>query len=129
MPALVEQSLASLLPTVSFLPPDLISLASSLLAQSRAKASSLKPEEEIARTYACAHIACARLQRHLDLEIGKPAPPVKSRVYEKLYKYLDSALSTPRTPQKNRFRDVVSASENQKKEQQQQQAASRMPTT
>lgn len=109
MPAPVELALASLLPTVAFLPPDLISLANSLLSQSRAKAASLKPEEEIGRTYACAHIACERQKKRLDLEIGKPAPPVKPRVYEKLYRYLDGALTTsvPRTPTTNRVKDAV----------------------
>ncbi|KAK4501290.1 hypothetical protein PRZ48_007097 [Zasmidium cellare] len=109
MPAPVELALATLLPTVAFLPPDLISLASSLLSQSRAKAASLKPEEEIGRTYACAHIACERLKKRLDLEIGRPTPPVKPRTYEKLYKYLDGALTTtiPRTPTTNRVKDAV----------------------
>ncbi|KAF2160690.1 hypothetical protein M409DRAFT_70233 [Zasmidium cellare ATCC 36951] len=109
MPAPVELALATLLPTVAFLPPDLISLAGSLLSQSRVIAASLKPEEEIARTYACAHIACERLKKRLDLEIGKPTPPVKPRTYDKLYKYLDGALttSTPRTPTTNRVKDAV----------------------
>lgn len=109
MPTPVELALASLLPTVAFLPPDLISLANSLLSQSRAKAASLKPEEEIARTYACAHIACERLQKRLLLEVGKPAPPAKPRVYEKLHRYLDGALTTsvPRTPTANRVKDAV----------------------
>ena len=112
MPAPIELALASLLPTIGFLPPDLIALANSLLSQSRAKAASLKPEEEIGRTYACAHIACNRSAKRLDLEVGKPAPPVKPRVYDKLYKYLDSALTTtrqqnaPRTPQTNRVKNV-----------------------
>ncbi|EME43075.1 hypothetical protein DOTSEDRAFT_173704 [Dothistroma septosporum NZE10] len=112
MPTPVELALAGLLPTVAFLPPELIALASSLLSQSRAKAASLKPEEEIGRTYACAHIACNRSAKRLDLEVGKPAPPVKPRVYDKLYKYLDSALTTtrqqnaPRTPQMNKVKDV-----------------------
>ncbi|KAK4621571.1 hypothetical protein CLAFUW4_06941 [Fulvia fulva] len=112
MPTPVELALSSLLPTIAYLPPDLIALASSLLSQSRAKAASLKPEEEIGRTYACAHIACNRSAKRLDLEVGKPAPPVKPRVYDKLYKYLDSALTTtrqqnaPRTPQTNRVKDV-----------------------
>lgn len=57
----IEQTLLSLLPGQNDdLPPQLVSLASSLLAQSRHRASTLKAEEEIARTYACAHIACDR---------------------------------------------------------------------
>jgi len=56
-----EQALLSLLPTHnSILPQPLIELASSLLAQSRHRATILKAEEEIARPYACAHIACDR---------------------------------------------------------------------
>lgn len=109
MPAPVELALASLLPTVAYLPPDLISLANSLLSQSRAKTALLKPEEEIGRTYACAHIACERQKKRLDLELGKPTPPVKPRVYEKLYRYLDGLLTTsvPRTPTTNRVKDAV----------------------
>lgn len=57
----VEQALTSLIPRHNdALPPELVELASSLLAQSRNKASNLKAEEEIGRTYACANIACER---------------------------------------------------------------------
>jgi origin recognition complex subunit 6 len=57
----VEQALATLLPThASEIPPELLSLAQSLVAQSRSYATSLKPEEEIARPFACAEIACRR---------------------------------------------------------------------
>lgn len=57
----VEQALASLIPRYNgSLPPELVELASSLLALSRSKASNLKAEEEIGRTYACANIACER---------------------------------------------------------------------
>ena len=100
MPAPVELSLASLLPTISFLPPDLIALANSLVSQSRSKAASLNRDEEIARTYACCHLACKRLAKQLDLEIGKPSPPVAPRVYTKLLGYLEGVLGrsggTPR---------------------------------
>lgn len=59
----VEQALLSLLPTQnSNLPPALVELANSLLTQSRTKASTLKAEEEIARTYACANLACDRYE-------------------------------------------------------------------
>ena len=105
MPTPIELTLSSLLPTVSFLPPELIALSTSLLAQSRSKAASLKPEEEIGRTYACCHIACQRLGHKLALEIAKPAPPVKPRVYNKLHTYLNSVLkttATPRTPNAKR---------------------------
>lgn len=57
----ITQSLTGLIPTLNGpLPPSLIELAISLLAQSRSRASSLKGEEEIARSYACANIACER---------------------------------------------------------------------
>ena len=57
----IEQALLSLLPTNNAeLPRPLLDLAGSLLAQSRLRASTLKAEEDIARTYACAHIACDR---------------------------------------------------------------------
>lgn len=57
----VEQALATLLPSyANELPLELLSLAQSLVAQSRSYSASLKPEEEIARPYACAEIACKR---------------------------------------------------------------------
>lgn len=57
----VEQALATLLPThADDMPHELVSLARALLAQSRSYAASLKPEEEIARPWACAEIACKR---------------------------------------------------------------------
>lgn len=57
----VEQALATLVPThAGDLPQELLSLATSLVAQSRSFSASLKPEEEIARPYACAEIACRR---------------------------------------------------------------------
>lgn len=56
----IEQTLSNLIPRWSEdLPIELIDLARSLLAQSRTKCT-LKPEEEIARTYACANLACER---------------------------------------------------------------------
>ncbi|KAL8731590.1 MAG: hypothetical protein Q9166_003278 [cf. Caloplaca sp. 2 TL-2023] len=60
----ISQALASLVPGWnSALPPELLELAASLLAQSRNQASSLKAEEEIARTYTCSHLACERAAR------------------------------------------------------------------
>ncbi|KAK3713945.1 hypothetical protein LTR37_008195 [Vermiconidia calcicola] len=100
MPTPIELNLFSLIPTLSYLPDELTALASSLLAQSRNKAASLKPEEEIGRTYACCHIACQRLGHKLALEIAKPAPPVKPRVYAKLHAYLNTVLKTTATPKK-----------------------------
>ncbi len=59
----VVQALNGLVPSPSGpLPPELVELATSLLAQSRNKASSLKADEEIARSYACANIACERCE-------------------------------------------------------------------
>lgn len=58
----IIQALTVLVPTLSGpLPQELVELAISLLAQSRNKASNLKAEEEIARSYACANLACERL--------------------------------------------------------------------
>ncbi len=89
----VESSLSSLLPTLnSQLPPELIHLATSLLAQSRTRIS-LKPTEEIARPYACAEIACKRLQFKLKLPSiyngGSPLPP---KVYAKLLALMEKEL-------------------------------------
>ncbi|KAF2813502.1 uncharacterized protein BDZ99DRAFT_496476 [Mytilinidion resinicola] len=103
----IEQSLTGLIPTLSGpLPPDLINLALALLTQSRSKASSLKPEEEIARPYACAQIACERLKQRLDLPKIVSRPPCAPPVYKKLHAYLTTVLpqrqnrSAPSTPQK-----------------------------
>ncbi|KAI7192789.1 hypothetical protein KC343_g12394, partial [Hortaea werneckii] len=95
MPSPVELALISLLPTTSPIPSELIELSNSLVAQSRSRASSMKPEEEIGRTYTCCHIACERLGKKLSLELGKPSPPVKPALYKKLKTYLSSALRTP----------------------------------
>nr|OQO25192.1 hypothetical protein B0A51_06054 [Rachicladosporium sp. CCFEE 5018] len=103
MAAAIERSLYLIVPTAPSLPSSLINLASSLLAQSRAKVPKLKQEEEIARTYACCHLACERLKHKSDLEIGKIAPPCGPRVYKKLYGFLDSALPiAPATPKRKR---------------------------
>lgn len=107
MPSPIELALSSLLPTLSPLPNELTQLSTSLLAQSRTKASSLKPEEEIGRTYACCHIACERLGKKLALEIGKPMPPVQPRVYAKLKTYLGTCLRTPVTPRARRVEDKL----------------------
>ena len=112
----ITQALTSLVPALTGpLPPEMLELSASLLAQSRSKASSLKAEEEIARSYACANIACerwviarlpyewillsvtARLKQSLDLPKIESRPPCPPKVYQKLYKFLDSALpSGPR---------------------------------
>ena len=57
----VTQALAGLLTgRQGELPSELLELANALLAQSRSQASSLKADEEIARSYVCAHLACNR---------------------------------------------------------------------
>lgn len=62
----VQNDLLGLLPSITLpLPTELVNLAVSLLAQSRSKASTLKQDEEIARGYACAHIACERWAMYL----------------------------------------------------------------
>ncbi|KAM0430493.1 hypothetical protein ACHAPT_005840 [Fusarium lateritium] len=117
----IEQALLSLMPTYgSDLPPALVELAGSLLAQSRLHASTLKAEEEIARLYACANIACDRLKITLDLPPIEPRPPIPPRIYKRLYAHLDNILpnsaTTPgrttsgrtRTPS-SRFRDIGSS--------------------
>ena len=69
----VEQALNILLPThANDLPPELVSLALSLVAQSRSFSTSLKPEEEIARPHACAEIACKRCARGAALHVPHP---------------------------------------------------------
>ncbi|KAK5109507.1 hypothetical protein LTR62_006959 [Meristemomyces frigidus] len=105
----IETSLSSLLPTLSPLPSPLLDLAKSLLAQSRSKASSLKAEEEIGRTYACCHIACERLAKNLALDITKPTPPCAPRVYGKLKTYLGTVLKTAAntTPRTTRTEDKL----------------------
>ncbi|OJD37766.1 origin recognition complex subunit 6 [Diplodia corticola] len=95
----VEQALVGLVPAHNGpIPPELLNTAVSLLAQSRNKASSLRPEEEIARTYACAHLACERLKQRLNLPPIAPRPPIPPRAYKRVYAYLDSALTTTTTP-------------------------------
>ncbi|KAL8943917.1 MAG: hypothetical protein Q9211_000801 [Gyalolechia sp. 1 TL-2023] len=93
----IPQALESLIPELNGPPPqELLELAISLLAQSRNKASNLKAEEEIARSYACAHLACERLKQGLGLPKIQPHPPCPPKVYQKLYRHLDSALPAGR---------------------------------
>ncbi|OAA55811.1 Origin recognition complex, subunit 6 [Niveomyces insectorum RCEF 264] len=88
-----DQALHSLLPTHNgAFPPQLADLASSLLAQSRHRASTLKADEEIARPYACAHIACDRLKTVLNLPPFEPHPPIQPRLYKRLYTHLNTIL-------------------------------------
>lgn len=103
----VEPTLLSLLPTLpsaSSLPQPLVDLASSLLAQSRHNASTLKAEEEVARVYACAHIACERLKTGLDLPPIQARPPVPPRIYKRLYTHLDHILPQSSVAKSGRIR-------------------------
>ena len=59
----IEQTILSLMPTHGpQLPPRLVDSARTLLVQSRQRAATLKADEEIARLYACAHLACERYE-------------------------------------------------------------------
>jgi origin recognition complex subunit 6 len=88
----VETSLSSLLPTLNGdLPPELVHLATSLLAQSRTRIN-LKPTEEIARPYVCAEIACKRLLSRLKLPAAHGRPPLPPKVYAKLLDLLEKGL-------------------------------------
>lgn len=102
----IQQSLSSQLPThASKLPPQLIHLCESLLARSRQRASHLKPEEEIARAYACCEIACKRLRAQCRLPAVKTGgAPCKPAVYKKLVTFLERVLDdegAATTPQKS----------------------------
>ncbi|KAI3323930.1 hypothetical protein HD806DRAFT_78232 [Xylariaceae sp. AK1471] len=89
----LEPTLYSLLPNYSTtLPQPLLELASSLLAQSRNNAGTLKVDEEVARSYACAHIACERLKISLNLPPIQARPPIPPRLYKRLYAHLDNVL-------------------------------------
>ncbi|KAL4780990.1 origin recognition complex, subunit 6 [Aspergillus varians] len=90
----VEQALATLVPTHAHdIPRELLSLALSFVAQSRASSSSLKPDEEIARSFACAELACKRLARTLKLPPLLGHPPCPPRTYKKLYSFLEQSLN------------------------------------
>lgn len=74
----IEQALFSLMPTYGTdLPPSLADMAGSLLAQSRHRASTLKPDEEVARLYACAHLACDRC-----LPLPMTPPHLRAHLHE-----------------------------------------------
>ncbi|TRX89269.1 hypothetical protein FHL15_009842 [Xylaria flabelliformis] len=91
----LEPTLYSLLPSyATALPQPLLELASSLLAQSRHSAGALKVDEEVARSYACAHIACERLKISLDLPPIQVRPPIPPRLYRRLYTHLDNVLAS-----------------------------------
>ncbi|KAF2461051.1 origin recognition complex, subunit 6 [Lineolata rhizophorae] len=104
----IEQALTSLIPSINGpLPPELLTFAASLLAQSKTKARNLRPEEEISRTYACSNIACERLKQHLDLPKIEPRPPVPRRMYNRVFKYLDKQLADDSLSRPPRSTQVV----------------------
>ncbi|KAK2746971.1 hypothetical protein FQN57_002543 [Myotisia sp. PD_48] len=103
----IEQALVTLLPALAEeLPQELIQLASSLLAQSRSSGTSLKPEMEIARPYACAEIACKRLAKLLNLPSTSSRPPCPPRIYKKLYAYLEQSLTSTTSSSKRPAADI-----------------------
>ncbi|KAB8342739.1 hypothetical protein FH972_022337 [Carpinus fangiana] len=103
--AATSQNLHVLLPSYTrpTFPQELISLSQSLQALSRSRASTLKPDEEIARGFACCHLACERLKQKLNLPTITVSAPCGPRIYKKLFQFLDKALpeQTPTTPRKN----------------------------
>lgn len=93
-PTPIALALSTLLPTLAFPPPELTHLATALLLQSRSRAPRLKPEEEVARSFVCAHIACERFGkgREGEVEIGDVRPPCGVRVYARLKGFLEGVL-------------------------------------
>ncbi|KAI0545228.1 hypothetical protein F4679DRAFT_562104 [Xylaria curta] len=105
----LEPTLYSLLPSyATALPQPLLELASSLLAQSRHSAGALKVDEEVARSYACAHIACERLKISLDLPPIQVRPPIPPRLYKRLYTHLDNVLASASLARPGRVRTPTS---------------------
>ncbi|KAI1826928.1 hypothetical protein F4861DRAFT_21754 [Xylaria intraflava] len=101
----LEPVLYSLLPSYSTaLPQPLVELASSLLAHSRHSAGALKADEEVARPYACAHIACEKLKISLDLPPIQVRPPIPPRLYKRLYAHLENVLPSTAQDRPSRVR-------------------------
>ncbi|KAF8247423.1 hypothetical protein K440DRAFT_601278 [Wilcoxina mikolae CBS 423.85] len=99
----LELDLISLLPSLAGpIPLELLDLATSLLAQSRTRISNLKPQEEVARSYVCAHIACNRLKNSLDLPSIVPRPPLPKRAYDSLVSHFKKSLATSTSTSCNR---------------------------
>ncbi|KAI9728124.1 MAG: hypothetical protein M1828_004585 [Chrysothrix sp. TS-e1954] len=135
----VTSSLLSLLPTshytVATLPKPLVAQATSLQALSRSRASALKADEEIARTYACAHLAIEQYRSRSKpasggrgpLDVGEKGvvvkPPCGPQIYKKLKTYLGRVLLESQTagfegtvtPPSKRKRQPNSASTTAKK--------------
>ncbi|KAI1369024.1 hypothetical protein F5Y08DRAFT_294444 [Xylaria arbuscula] len=105
----LEPTLYSLLPSHSTaLPQPLLDLASSLLTQSRHNAGALKVDEEVARSYACAHLACERLKISLNLPPIQVRPPIPPRLYKRLYSHLDNVLPSTSLSKPGRIRTPTS---------------------
>ncbi|KAF8477471.1 origin recognition complex subunit 6-domain-containing protein [Kalaharituber pfeilii] len=99
----LENTLNGLIPThTGPIPRELVDLTASLLAASRQRVGTLRPEEEPARAYLCAHIACERLRFQLDLPQVQPKPPLPKRQYQVLYTQFQKALpgAQPSSPTK-----------------------------
>ncbi|KAG0634475.1 origin recognition complex subunit 6-domain-containing protein [Tuber brumale] len=91
----LESTLSGLIPSlVGPVPSELIDLSASLITQSRNRISNLKPAEEATRDYVCAHIACDRLRKKLDLPAIEPRPPLAKKAYGALYNQFHKALTT-----------------------------------
>ena len=105
----ISKSLSALLPSLPTPPPRLLNTAESLLALSRQRAAHLKPEEEIARAFACCEIACDRLRAQLRLPpTKKGGAPCKPVAYRKLFGYLEGVLGNDggNTPGKRKREDL-----------------------
>uniref|UniRef100_L2GG81 Origin recognition complex subunit 6 n=1 Tax=Colletotrichum fructicola (strain Nara gc5) TaxID=1213859 RepID=L2GG81_COLFN len=113
----IEQTLLSLMPQHGpALPPSLVELAGSLLAQSRHRASTLKADEEIGRLYACANIACdspapRSLQESTNASTptsttSSPTPPSIAPPARTALRAPDNATRTPHRPTPNKDRSL-----------------------
>ncbi|RPB19156.1 hypothetical protein L211DRAFT_661909 [Terfezia boudieri ATCC MYA-4762] len=96
----LETTLTGLIPTLTGpIPPELVNMAASLLALSRQRVGALKPEEESARAYLCAHIACERCGT-----TSPSRPPLPKRQYNLLHTQFSNALPAsgprPQSPTK-----------------------------
>ena len=111
-------ALSSLLPTLnSNIPPPLLTLTSSLLAQSHHHLP-LKPTDEIARPYLCAELACRRLASRLRLPPLHSRPPCAPRVYSRLLEQAEASLPAGggATPRKRKLDDASSPAAKKKKD-------------
>ncbi|KAI0999815.1 hypothetical protein K3495_g8384 [Podosphaera aphanis] len=103
----IEHDIVGLIPRHSeSLPSELIEHANFLFERSKDKCH-LKPHQEIARSYACAHLACECLKSSLNLPKIEPNPPIPPASYRKLYEQIKSQLATG-NPSHNRSTSVPS---------------------